>query len=269
MHPVDKAWSLVKTGGQAVDAEALFTAIRDPAVLGTDDPRTRVLVRDAVLGLRHYWGGAAFDGRLRHLPQRDAIRSFLTVPSEEIGFPSLRTRIVDVTDPAVLGTMCRELGQRLREPATIVVGGSMALMAAFLLSRRTEDIDVVDELPPAIRREHTLLAELADRYELKLTHFQSHYLPDGWQNRTESFGVFGQLTVRLIDPIDALTGKLFSRRTKDLDDIRGAWDQIDQDIFRQRIARSTTAFRTLPEAVAAAEHNWYVLTGEERLPAAG
>lgn len=157
MDPVDKAWSIISSGGQAVDAEGLFAAIRHPAVLGTDDPRTQLLVRDAVKGLYEFWGAEAFAGRLRQLPQREAIQSFLTRPTDEIGFPSLRKRIVNVTDPVALEKLCRDLGARLREPATIVIGGSVASMVAALLSRHTEDIDVVDELPPAIRSEHALL----------------------------------------------------------------------------------------------------------------
>ncbi len=61
---------------------------------------------------------------------------------------------------------------------------------------------------------------LVERYGLRLAHFQSHYLPDGWQRRVESFGVFGELAVFLVDPVDIAVGKLFSRRDKDLDDVR-------------------------------------------------
>lgn len=266
MDPVDKAWSLVKTGGQAVDAEALFAAIRDPAVLGTDDSRTQLLVRDAVLGLRHFWGEPSFARRLRRLPERETIETFLTKPMDEIGFPSLQSRIMNVTGTDTLTMLCRDLGSRLRQPATIIVGGSFALTVAAMIARNTEDVDVVDELPAALREDPSLLDNLADRYGLRFTHFQSHYLPDGWQNRVDSFGVFRHLTVYVIDPTDMLTGKLFSRRTKDLDDLRAAWPKIDQDVFRQRIARSTAAFRRDAKSLEAALHNWYVLTGEEQLP---
>lgn len=72
--------------------------------------------------------------------------------------------------------------------------------------------------------------------------------------------------MHLVDPIDMLTCKVFSRRDKDFGDVLAAWPKIDQNLLRERIARNTTAFRTLPEAVAAAQHNWYVLTGEQQLP---
>ncbi len=95
-----------------------------------------------------------------------------------------------------------------------------SLILAGLLSRGTEDIDVVDEVPAAIRSQHELLSSLASRYGLHLAHFQSHYLPSGWQERVRSLGQFGNLAVRLIDAHDIFIGKLFSAREKDRDDLQ-------------------------------------------------
>ena len=61
-----------------------------------------------------------------------------------------------------------------------------------LLERRTDDIDVEDEVPSEIRSRHDLLDQLAKSYGLRLTHFQSHYLPEGWQSRLHLLGVFGR-----------------------------------------------------------------------------
>jgi hypothetical protein len=71
-----------------------------------------------------------------------------------------------------------------------VIGGSIALILPSRISRHTEDIDVVDEIPKSLRDDHDLLTRLAARYGLRPAHFQSHYLPDGWESRVKPFGKF-------------------------------------------------------------------------------
>src|SRR5947209_617355 len=88
------------------------------------------------------------------------------------------------------------------------------------LSRPTEDIDVVDEVPKELREQHALLSELKDRYGLELAHFQQHYLPMRWQDRLHYFDTFGELTVYLVDVYDVALSKLFSIRTKGFDDLK-------------------------------------------------
>lgn len=265
MDPIDRIWSVARDN-IGVDAEALFAAVTHPTVLNTGDPRTRLLVRDSVAGLRKFWGRSIFDQRIEALPQRQAIESYFHHQPPDMGFPSLRKRIMNVTDPKVLERLCRDLGRRLRDRATITVGGSMALIVQSLIVRQTEDVDVVNELPPVIRQDHKLLQELSERYRLKLSHFQSHYLPSGWERRTWSLGVFDQLTVRVVDPSDVLIGKLFSRRDKDFNDFMHCWDKFDQRVLRERLAHDTAAFRSDAKSLEAARHNWYVLTGENELP---
>ena len=140
-------------------------------------------------------------------------------------------------------------------------------MLDSLIVRQTEDADLVDEVPEPLRREHELLAELARRYQLQLTHFQSRYLPDGWRSRIRSLGRFDRIDAFSVDSLDVLAGKLFSKRTKDLDDIRAAWPLIDPAVFRDRIARATSSLRSEPEFLANAQRNWYIVTGERDLPA--
>ena len=53
-------------------------------------------------------------------------------------------------------------------------------------------MDVVNELPEVIRSDHNLVNDLAAKYDLRLAHFASHYLPNNWQNRTRSVGIFTQ-----------------------------------------------------------------------------
>ncbi len=173
---------------------------------------------------------------------------------------------MDATDPNYLLQMLRELGTRVATPTTFIIGGSLTLMIDALITRHTDDVDLVDEIPATLRGEHELLAELCSRYGLKLTHFQSHYLPAGWNERVRSVGVFGKTTVMRVDPIDVLVGKLFSRRTKDLDDNRQAWPLIDQTIFRQRLVAEARRLSSAVGQIESARHNWYILTGEPELP---
>ncbi|HTW93754.1 MAG TPA: DUF6036 family nucleotidyltransferase [Tepidisphaeraceae bacterium] len=156
----------------------------------------------------------------------------------------------------------RELGASLHSPTSIAVGGSVALILAHVLSRRTEDIDVVDEIPVQIRLEHDLLHNLAQRYGLKLTHFQSHYLPAEWQSRATDLGVFGQLTVRLVDAYDIFVGKLFSRRDKDRDDLRAMVGRLDKQKIVQRLRESGRTMRDEESLRREAEKNWYIVFGE-------
>ena len=174
--------------------------------------------------------------------------------------------MADATDPATILQLLRELGGILQIPARLDVGGSSSLILRSLLSRATEDIDVVDEVPAAIRVEHDMLADLTTRYGLRLTHFQSHYLPSGWQSRVESLGRFGKLDVFLVHPVDIFVGKLFSKRTKDRDDLRMLLGSLDHTAIVTRLRASAGALLADPILRADAEKNWNILFGDA-LPA--
>lgn len=262
---IDRAWQLARTPGP-VDAEQLFDAVKDPAVLRARDPRTRRLAADAFVALGGFWGSVELHKRLAACHIEQDVRTLVRDRGPDDGFATLRDRVMNATHPESVLQLLRELGTRLQTPIAIVVGGSIALMLESLIVRYTDDVDVVDEIPKPLRDEHELLASLAARYGLKLTHFQSHYLPDGWESRTRSLGQFGSMAVRVVDPIDILVGKLFSKRPKDLDDVRLAWPKIDQKAFRSRLVGSTNAFRADGSLAASAQANWYIVTGEESLP---
>src|SRR5438046_6272155 len=93
----------------------------------------------------------------------------------------------------------RELGITLSQPEKMVIGGAASLILTTPLSRRTEDIDVVDEVPAQMRTRHELLEGLTKRYGIRLAHFRSRYLPNGWDLRIQSLGRLGQLDVWLVD----------------------------------------------------------------------
>ena len=243
----------------------LLRAISKPELLATREPRMRLLLRDSLLGLRHFWGPLVLQRRLDLFGVKTQALAFGDLVDEK-GFTLLGGRIVDATDPETLFQMLRDLGRRVQIETTLTIGGSLSLMMDALIIRKTDDVDLVDEVPAAIRNEHALLDELTSKYGLKLAHFQSHYLPEGWARRVRSVGKFGKVTAFRVDPLDVLAGKLFSSRPKDFGDIRSAWQLIDRDAWRDRIARCTTAFRGEGKMLVAALHNWYILTGEEQLP---
>jgi hypothetical protein len=262
---IDLAWRLARSG-QPIDAEGLFRVVTHPALLASADRRTRRLAFDGLVALRDFVGDAEFGRRIQELATGGLVEQLLSEQRVGNGFETIRSRLVNAVDPNVVLQMLRELGLRIYRPASITVGGSIALMLDAIIARHTDDVDVVDEVPEALRNDHPLLEQMAQRYGLVITHFQSHYLPDGWSQRTRSLGPFGSLAVRVVDPIDVLTGKLFSRRTKDLDDFRIAYGKVDVAALRGRIASSTAAFRRDASLVEAATQNWYIVTGESQLP---
>src|ERR1039458_6804653 len=192
-------WALVD-GARWIDASALLAAITSELSNGPLDFRTRLLLRDSYRALEHHWGSV----KLASLTG-DVGSKLQTILREDLGdpcFPTLEERIVDSGRPETILEFLRELGAAIKEPARLEIGGASSLILNGLLSRATDDIDVVNEVPPAIRVQHDLLSRLGARYGLSLTHFHSHYLPVGWDKRMRSLGRFDLLDVLLVDVCD-------------------------------------------------------------------
>ncbi len=66
----------------------------------------------------------------------------------------------------------------------------------------------------------------------------------------------------MIDPYDVCVSKLFSVRTKDLDDLRHLKHQLDKTALARRLVAFGGALRGEERLRAAAEFNWRVLFGE-------
>lgn len=257
-------WSLV-WGKPQVDPEDLLRAVAAEVRKPELDYRTRCLMRSGLLALRDFWGSAAFDRRLGQTTEQPRLRDLLEEYDLEDGFPSLRERLMDKTDPEAVREFLRDLGTRIaaRKPIALTIGGAIALILTGRLARSTDDIDVVDEVPVEIRKETALLDELRNRYGLRLTHFQSHYLPPGWNDRIGFPQVFGNLRVRLVDPLDVFLGKLTSARPKDLDDLRALKGGLDRDLLNDRLRRTRDRLLADDDLHAQARKNWYILFGEE------
>jgi hypothetical protein len=256
-----KLWSLA-LGGQPIDADAWADALDAAAADPSHDFRTRLLIRDGVDALASHWRIDRVEAWLAASPARRPLRDVWRSDLGEPGFPSLARRLVDATRPGTVLQFFRALGEAASRPARLDVGGSTALILRDLLARHTEDIDVVDEVPPDLRADHDLLHRLAGRFGLHLAHFQSHYLPSGWRERVGSLGRFGKLDVFLVDALDVLVGKLFSGREKDQDDLRAVAGKVDKALFAARLATAGATFLAEPKLAEHARSNWYVVYGE-------
>ena len=249
-------------GKRWIDADAMAAALESQVSLPALDFRTRLLIRDGLNALQCYWGNARFRSWLNSSPACAALSEVWTSELGSEGFHFLEERLVQTIEPETILDFLRELGEDLNRPATINVGGSISLMMQNVLRRGTEDMDVVDEVPAEIRSEHELLHRLAKRFGLQVTHFQSHYLPSGWNRRLHSLGKFGQLTVFLVDVYDIFVGKLFSQREKDLDDLRIMRGQLDRNRIEARFRDAAGLLMAEPELAKDAARSWSILYGE-------
>jgi hypothetical protein len=255
-------WGIYNTR-QHLDPADLTKAIENQARSGDLDYRTRLLIHDSLDALKDYWG----EERLSAWLARSRVRKRLEdiqheVFNDDTGFPSLRGRVMDVTRPETIKAFLRELGMHIRRPLKVSVGGSIACILTGYLSRKTEDIDVVNEVPAELRCQHELLRELHERYDLKLGHFQSHYLPSGWEQRVHSQAPFGDLQVFLVDVYDVFLSKLTSIREKDKDDLVRLAPQLDKGILTEKLKRTMQSTFASEELKKRAESNWYILFGE-------
>jgi hypothetical protein len=261
----DSLWRLARSG-HLIDAQQLAAAVDEQAGEAQPDFRTRLLIRDALRALKAYWGPERFGEWLADSAQRDRLSTYAKADLGPEGFPTIVHRLMDATKPEAVIEFFRDLGSRIVRPARLEVGGSTSLILLANLSRQTDDIDAVDEVPAVIRAEHDLLDRLAKRYGLQLTHFQSHYLPSGWKERVHSLGRFGHLDVYLVDVYDVLVSKLFSARDKDLDDLRAMAPRVDKQLLHSRVRQSAGPLRAEQRLAACAERNWYVVYGEPLPP---
>jgi hypothetical protein len=254
-------WSLV-WGKPEIDPAALADAIEACVEQDDLDYRTRLLIRDASAALERYWGPRRMQQWLHKSKVRSEIESIRVQISDPPGFPSLQERLMEPTLSETIGQYLRDLGSRIHRPARIAIGGAGALILHGCLSRSTEDVDVVDELPAEVRSLHSVLDDLERLYGLHLAHFQSHFLPSGWENRLHTLGSFGALQVALVDPLDVFLSKLFSARDKDLADLRQLLPSFDRQILARHLRDNCVGLLNEPSLRHNAERNWYVLTGE-------
>lgn len=254
-------WTLT-TGRPWIDPSDLARAVEEAVGRGDLDFRTNLLIRDSLDALARHWGRGRVEQWIGSSTMGPRLSSIWKSDLGPAGFPSIGGRVMEALKPDTVREFLRELGSRLHRPTRIVIGGSIALILSDQLRRGTEDIDIVDEVPVEIRDQHALLDELGRRYGLRVTHFQSHFLPTGWESRVRSLGRFGDLEVELVDTHDIFVGKLFSARAKDRDDLRMLRRELDKSQILSRLRAAGSSLRAVPTLSENATQNWYVLFGE-------
>ena len=261
----EELWSVVRLTPE-VDPTRLARAVERTLLSDEDlDYRTRLLIRDSVAALQGHWDQARFEKWVNAIPRQDRLHDARATGEDpdEIAFPSLPRRLMDNVTPEQLRQFLRELARHVEKPTRLVIGGSASLILAGQLLRHTDDIDVVDEVPAELRARHDVLQSFVDRYGLRIAHFQSHYLNDGWEGRLHAGGVFGNLHVQLVDPYDVFVGKLFSVRSKDLDDLRVLARGLDKETITRRLVDTAAKLRSDPRLAKAAADNWFVVYGQQ------
>ncbi len=259
-EPGSALWTLVD-GHPQIDAEDLAAALRSELSHADADWRTRLLIRRGIDALHRVWLRPRLDAWLASCPAPERLAAILAERFDEDGFPSLRSRVVMATKADAIEQYLRELSRLVSEPTTLVIGGSVSAILSGLLSRSTEDIDVPDEVPAALRSRHRELTDLSARYGLHLAHFQSHYLPTGWDSRLRWHSDLGRLRVYLVDPVDLFVGKLFSRRDRDRDDLRAMASGLEREAIVERL-RQAGSLRGEPRLLEHARENWFIVFGD-------
>lgn len=254
-------WTLIRQRPE-IDPWDLAMAIAEQAAEKDLDYRTRLLIRDGVEALRIYWGASGLEKWLSGCPQRSMIEAICRENYDEVGFPSLKKRIMDKTNPEGIRQYLEHLGREIFHSTSLHIGGSVALLIPGFISRHTEDIDVVGEIPAEIRNKHKLLDDLERLHGLHLGHVQSHYFPSGWETRVHSLGIFGHLQVYLVDEYDVFLSKLFSARLKDMEDLKVLVPQLDKERLVRRLKDTTTGFLVVDYLKEMAQKNWQILFGE-------
>src|SRR5947208_2587366 len=82
-----------------IDPRELADAVGEQARHEPLDYRTRLLIRDSIDALRTYWGEERLREWLAGQPRARRIADICQETFERPGFPSLRDRLVDKTDP--------------------------------------------------------------------------------------------------------------------------------------------------------------------------
>jgi hypothetical protein len=154
------------------------------------------------------------------------------------------------------------LGRAIHGPIEVHIAGSVPTLIKGLTFRPTDDISLVDEVPPEIRRQRSLLRQIAAEFGLKLGHVQSHYLPANWRDRRHWLGEFGGLRVYTVDEYDIFVSKLSSRQEKHQLDLRVLALKLVKAQARHRLLIDGRAFLEDPKVKPQIEENWQFIFQE-------
>jgi Nucleotidyltransferase of unknown function (DUF6036) len=264
--PILDPWRLV-WGQPYIDSRTLAAAIeQDLQRDGNPDFRTRLLVRDAAVAMRSYWGARKFARWLKASPVGERIRAILDEDLGETGFPAIRRRLVDSIDSTRIGRMFDLLGRGIHTRIEVHIAGSIPTLIKGLTVRPTGDIDFVDEVPAEIRNQRAVLRKIETEFGLKMGHVQSHYLPTHWQDRRQWLGDFGGLRVYVVEEYDIFVSKLSSKKEKHQSDLGVLALELDKETARQRLLNDGRSFLDDPKLRPQIMENWRFIFQEPLFP---
>lgn len=268
LPPADP-WELI-WGQPHIDSATLAAALEDELQRDPHpDYRTRLLIRDAARALRSFWGAREFTRWLKASLAGPRMAVILQEQFDETGFPHIRRRLVDSIGATQVKQIFSLLGQNISPRIEVHVAGSIPTLIQGLTARPTADIDLVDEVPAAIRSQRKVLRKIQEDYGLILGHVQSHYRPAHWKERRQFLGDFGGLRVYLADSYDIFVSKLSSKQEKHQEDLRVLAGRLDKETARQRLFGAGRAFLDDPRQRPRIEANWQFIYQEALEPDQG
>lgn len=116
------------------------------------------------------------------------------------------------------------LGDRVPEQAQVVIAGGAALILGGYINRGTADGDVVYAEPP-LAQLGSAIRQVAEEMGLS-PHWLNDgvkafadVLPEGFAERTDRLGTFGNLRVLLLGRVDLILSKFYGGREVDFEDL--------------------------------------------------
>jgi hypothetical protein len=265
--PPPDPWALV-WGQPYIDSTTLAGALEaDLESTPQPDFRTRLLVRDSAVALREYWGARRFGRWLARSPVGERIRRILKEDLGEPGFTAIRRRLVDRITSVEVGQIFTMLGHGVHDRVEVYVAGSIPTLIQGLTARPTNDIDIVNEVPEAIRRQRAVLEKIEIQFGLTLGHVQAYYLPANWQQRRQWLGDYGGLRVYLVDVYDIFVSKLSSKLEKHQLDLRVLASKLDKEKAKDRLLGDGRPFLDDTHLRPQIEENWRFIFQEPLFPA--
>lgn len=259
-------WRLVR-GQPYIDSRTLAAAIeQDLARTDRPDFRTRLLVRDAAVALRSYWGKQRFAQWLEASPAGSRILEIMGEDLGETGFHAIRKRLVDSNDSTQIRQVLELLGRGIEGRVEIHIGGSIPTLLKGLTVRPTDGIDLVDRVPEVIRCQRDVLRQIQAEFGLNLSYFSAHHLPARWRDRREWFGDFGGLRAFLLEEYDIFVAKLPSEQRKHQIDTRVLGLELDREKARHRLLTDGLVFLDDPKLRPQIEENWRFIFQEPLFP---
>ncbi len=120
----------------------------------------------------------------------------------------------------------RRLGELLREPVLLIVGGGGSAILCRWLDRPTLDLDVLASEPALGAPFRAAVVQVADEQGLPAAWINdgakayAEVLPPDFRSRLIAVGVYGRLTVQALGRPDWILLKLFALRAEDVADLR-------------------------------------------------